>query len=101
MPLALVVTAIVPIHTPEAFSFIHHVIALVPVARLPLENTIAVLHVVFEVALKLVAVFSLIFLPFSSSFFQTVGEISDIGSSLRPLIRAETARPAIRVLTCV
>lgn len=101
MPFALIVTAVVPVHTTFTLALIHPVIALVAIARLPLEDTEPVLHVIPELPIILVAVRPAIFLPLAGSILEAIGEVTDIGSAIPPAVCAEAMWLAEFVLTDV
>lgn len=89
-PLTLVVGAIFPLHLTEAFSEIHPVVALISISALPDKDTRTVLHIIEEVSLILVAIWSTIFPPLTSTVFDPVGEVADIRSPVLPFVAAET-----------
>lgn len=96
-PLALIVAAIAPLHGSKSITMVEVVVALVAIARLPLKDAVPMLHVVHELAIVLVAVRPLVFLPTSVPVFESVLEVSNVRGSALPLIVSEAFRLAIGV----
>ena len=101
VPLTLVETPIVPLHSALALALVHPVVSLVSIAGLPLEDALPVLHIIPEVAIVLIAVRSTILFPLSWSIFQAIGEVSDIRCTISPAVGAKTMRLAIFILTLI
>ena len=101
VPLALVVAPIVPVHVAIALPLVHVVASFITITGLPLEDAKTVLHVIPEIAIILVAVWSVIFLPPPRSVFKTIGEGANISCSIVPLVCAKAMRLTILVVSRV
>ena len=75
--------------------------ALVPIARLPCERPITMLHVVEEVTLILIAVRPFVLFPLPSAIFDPISEVSDVAGPIVPLVSAEAMRFAELILASV
>ena len=99
-PLALVARPVFPVHLAIAVPLIVFIAPLVVVARLPSEETKAVLFVVLVAALVLVAVLVIeSLLPLATSVLQAVFELTDVDAGVLPLVLALPLRFAVDVDT--
>ena len=99
-PLALVAAPVFPVHLTIAVPLVILIAPLVIVARLPSEETEAILFIVFVAALVLIAVLVIeSLLPLASSVLEAVLELTDVDARVLPLVLALPFRLAIDVDT--
>ena len=104
VPHAHVDTLVGPAHHSVPMALIVQVVALVPVARFPLEHSRSVLFVAHVHALVLVALcvaqlICLLFLPLAMAVFETVLELSCVAAAIFPLVLTESLWFSLTVLT--
>ena len=88
-PLALVAAPVFPVHLTIAVPLVILIAPLVIVARLPSEETEAILFIVFVAALVLIAVLVIeSLLPLASSMLEAVLELTNVDAGVLPLVLA-------------